>query len=142
MNPLTRTRSSLVLAVLAAAGLAYDAKVHLQLADVYDSVGDTITQGALFRLEAVIAIAAAVAVLVSDHRLAWAAAGLTGLGGVALVVLYRYYDVGAIGPIPNMYEPVWYPQKTRSAYAEGGVAIVWLIREALRYGRARRSLAS
>ena len=142
MNPLTRTRSSLVLAVPAAAGLAYDAKVHLQLADVYDSVGDTITQGALFRVEAVIAIAAAVAVLVSDHRLAWAAAGLTGLGGLGAVLLYRYYDVGAIGPIPNMYEPVWYPQKTRSAYAEGGVAVVWLIREALRYLSARRSAAS
>jgi hypothetical protein len=32
VNPLQRTRSSLVLAVVAAAGLAYDAYVHLDLA--------------------------------------------------------------------------------------------------------------
>ena len=139
---LNRTRTSFVLAVLAAAGLAYDAKVHLHLADVYDSVGDTITQGGLFRLEAIIAIVVAVAVLFSDRRLVWAAAGLTGLAGLGAVLLYRYYDVGAIGPIPNMYEPVWYPEKTRSAYAEGGVALVWLLREALRYLTSRHPVAS
>ena len=135
MNPLQRSRASLVLALLAAAGLAYDAYVHLDLASGYDPVGSTITQGQLFRVEAALAIAAGLAVLLSDHRVAWAAAGLVGLGGVAAVVLYRYVDVGAIGPVPNMYEPVWYAMKTRSAVAEGGVAVVWLVREALRYRR-------
>ena len=133
MNPLQRSRSSLVLAALAAFGLAYDAYAHLDLAGVYDGNGDSITQGALFRIEAVIAILVGLAVLVSDHRLVWAAAGLTGLGGAALVVLYRYVDVGAIGPVPNMHEPVWYGEKTRSAMAEAGVGVVWLAREALRY---------
>ena len=137
VNPLQRSRSSLVLALLAAAGLAYDAYVHLDLASVYDGVGDTITQGGLFRVEAALAIVAALVVLVSDHRLAWLVAGSVGLGGFAAVVLYRYVDVGAIGPVPDMYEPVWYGEKTHSALAEGGVGLVWLVREALRYSASR-----
>jgi len=132
MNPLQRSRTSLALAVLTAIGLAYDAKVHLHLASGYDAVGSTITQGALFRIEAVVAIVVALAVLLSDHRLVWAAAGLTGLAGVGAVVLYRYVDVGAIGPVPNMYEPIWYGEKTWSAVAEGAVAALWLVREGLR----------
>ena len=133
VSPLHRSRSSLVLALLAAAGLAYDAYVHLDLAHVYDGNGSSITQGGLFRAEAVIAILVGVAVLASDHWMVWAAAGLTGLGGAALVVLYRYVDVGAIGPVPNMHEPVWYAEKSRSAIAEAGVGVVWIAREALRY---------
>jgi hypothetical protein len=133
-----RTAAVWTLAVLAAAGLAYDAYVHLDLASVYDGNGDTITQGALFRVEAAMAILVGLAVLVSDHRLVWLAAGLTGIGGVALVCLYRYVDVGAIGPLPNMHEAVWYGEKTRSAIAEAGVGVMWLAREALRY-RGRRA---
>lgn len=132
MNPLQRSRGSLVLAVLAAAGLGYDAYVHLDLAKGYDAVGSSITQGALFQVEAGSAIAAALAGLVSDHRLAWAAAGLVGLGGLAAVLLYRYVDVGVIGPIPNMYEPVWFSLKTRSALAEAAVTVLWVVREVLR----------
>ena len=127
-----RSRASLALAVVAAAGLAYDTKVHLHLAGGYDAIGSTITQGALFRVEAAAAVLAAVVVLAWDHRLAWAAAGMTGLAGVAAVLLYRYVDVGAIGPIPDMYEPVWFPEKLHSLYAEAAVAIAWLVREALR----------
>ena len=137
MNPLKRNPVALVLAVLAAAGLAYDAKVHLHLAKGYDSIGHSITQGGLFRVEAVVAILLAVALLLSDDWRVWAGAGMTGLAGVGAVVLYRYVDVGKIGPVPNMYEPVWFPEKTHSAYAEGGVALVWIVREALRYTRAK-----
>jgi hypothetical protein len=129
---LRRPRAALVLTVLAVAGLAYDAYVHLHLASNYDGIGDTVTQGGLFRFEAALAIAAAVVLLLSDHWLAWAFAGLVGLGGVAAVLLYRYVDVGAIGPIPNMYEPIWFPLKTRSAWAEAAVAVIWVVREVLR----------
>ena len=127
MNPLRRDRTSLILAVLAAVGLGYDAKVHLHLASTYDSIGTSITQGGLFRVEAVVAILLAVAVLLSDDWRVWIGVGMTGLAGVIAVVLYRYVDVGKIGPVPNMYEPAWFPEKTHSAYAEGGVAVVWLV---------------
>jgi hypothetical protein len=139
MNPLRRRPFTLALALLAAAGLGYDAYVHLHLASSYDAVGDQITQGALFRLEAVVAILAAVGVLVSDSRLAWLVAGGVGLAGVVAVVLLRYVDVPAIGPIPSMYEPVWYAEKTRSAVAEVAVVGAWLVREALRLRRADRT---
>lgn len=142
VKPMQRSLASLALAVLAAAGLGYDAYVHLDLAPVYDGNGDTITQGGLFRLEAALAIVAGVLVLMWDNRLAWAAAGLVGLGGVAAVVLYRYVDVGAIGPVPNMYEPVWYGEKARSAFAEACVGLVWFVRETIRYVEARVSAGS
>ena len=131
MNFLRRSRASAVLAVVAALGLLYDAKVHLHLAGNYDAIGSTVTQGWLFRIEAVVAIAVALALLVSDRWPVWAAAGLTGLAGVGAVLLYRYVDVGAIGPIPNMYEPVWFAEKLRSAYAEGAVAMLGLARAML-----------
>jgi hypothetical protein len=129
------TPLSLVLAVLAAVGLGYDAYVHLDLASTYDAVGSTITQGALFRIEAVVAVLAALLLLVSDSRIAWLTAGMVGLGGVGAVLLYRYVDVGAIGPVPNMYEPLWYHDKTWSAVAEGVVAVLWVVRELLRRTR-------
>ncbi|MDT7537382.1 MAG: hypothetical protein QOI82_967 [Actinomycetota bacterium] len=132
MTLFQRSRLSLVLAVLTVVGLLYDAKVHLHLAGNYDAVGSTITQGWLFRIEAVVAIAVAVALVVSDHRLVWLAAGSTGLAGVAAVLLYRYVDVGSIGPIPDMYEPVWFAEKLRSAYAEGALAVISLLREGIR----------
>jgi hypothetical protein len=132
VNPFRRSRPSLVLALVAVVGLGYDAKVHLNLAEGYDVIGDTVTQGGLFRVEAVVALLVAVALLLSDNRLVWAGAGLVGLGGVAAVLLYRYVDVGAIGPVPNMYEPVWFTEKVRSAYAEGAAAVAWIVREGLR----------
>lgn len=131
-------RLSFGLAVPAAVGLLYDAKVHLQLASSYDVIGSTVTQGGLFRLEAAVAIAVAAALLVLDSRLTWAAAGLTGLAGVGAVLLYRYVDVGQIGPIPNMYEPIWFAEKTWSAIAEGAVALLWLVREGARQRQDRQ----
>ena len=43
------------------------------------------------------------------------------------VMLYRYVDVGSIGPIPDMYEPIWFAQKTLSALAEAAAAVVSMI---------------
>jgi hypothetical protein len=36
------------------------------------------------------------------------------------VLLYTYVDVGALGPLPDLYEPTWVPAgKLASAVAEG-----------------------
>lgn len=43
--------------------------------------------------------------------------------GVSAVLVYRYIDIRSFGPFPAMYEPAWYPEKTRSAYAEGAAAL-------------------
>ncbi len=50
----------------------------------------------------------------------WALAALVTVSAVAAVVLYTYVDVGAVGPLQNMYEPIWQvPGKLVSACFEG-----------------------
>jgi hypothetical protein len=43
-------------------------------------------------------------------------------GGFAAVLVYQYVDVGAIGPLPNMYDPGQYPEKTLSTGTGKGAA--------------------
>jgi hypothetical protein len=100
------------------AGLAVDAYVHLKLAGDYDSVKATVSQGALFRLEAGLAIVAAVLLLVRPGRLTAGIAALVAGGGVVALLLYYFVDVGKIGPLPNMYEPTWYADKVVTLIAQ------------------------
>ncbi len=114
------------------AGLVVDVYVHIHLASNFDSLKGTgslaVSQGQLFRVEAV-AAAVALLLVALRHR-AWTAAiaFLVLFGGTAAVVLYRYVDVGALGPLPNMYDATWYTEKTVSAVAEGvaALAALWL----------------
>ncbi|AIY00190.1 hypothetical protein ART_0591 [Arthrobacter sp. PAMC 25486] len=113
------------LRMLIAVALAIDAIVHLQLASYYQvAVPGGIGQGNLFRIEAVAAILAGLYVLLRGSRPAYAAALVVAAGGVAAVLLYRYVNVPAFGPIPAMYEPVWFFQKSFSAVAEGAGAVL------------------
>lgn len=125
MNPSTvRLGLRAAFAVVAAAGLAVDAYVHFDLAPTYDAIKTgTLSQGDLFRAEAVAAIIAGVAVLVRPRRYTAAFAFVVAASGLAAVLVYRYVDVGRLGPLPAMYEPVWYAEKTRSAWAEGIAAL-------------------
>jgi hypothetical protein len=100
------------------AGLAVDAYVHLKLAHFYDPVKATVSQGQLFRLEAVLAIVAAVILLVRPGRLTAAIAAVVAGGGVVALLLYYFVDVGKIGPLPNMYEPHWYADKVVTLVAQ------------------------
>jgi hypothetical protein len=112
------------LRVLVAAALAVDAIVHLHLAPDYQlAAPGGIGQGNLFRIEAAVAIAVALFVLVMGNRTAYAAAFLVAASAFGAVLLYRYVDVPAIGPIPSMYEPLWFFQKSLSAVAEGAGAV-------------------
>lgn len=103
---------------LASAGLAIDAYVHAHLADQYDGIVESISQGTLFRIEAALASLAALLVLVWRRLPADAFAWLVAAGGLALLLVYRYVDVGALGPVPNMYEPFWSDDKKLSAVAQ------------------------
>ncbi|WP_328581209.1 hypothetical protein [Streptomyces sp. NBC_00370] len=105
--------------VLAAAGLAVDAYLHAHLADRYDAITTTaISQGTLFRIEAGAAALAALLVLVwrrvPGDVFAWSVAA----GGLALLLVYRYVNVGELGWFPNMYEPIWYGQKRLTVIAQ------------------------
>lgn len=115
------------LIVVAVAGLAVDAYVHFDLASGYAAVRtSTLSQADLFRAEGVAAIVAAVGLIVRPRRYTAAFAFLVAAAGTAAVLVYRYVDVGAFGPFPNMYEPIWYTKKTVSAWAEGIAAVAAL----------------
>lgn len=125
-DPAVARRSQLVLRVVAAAGLAVDAYVHFHLAGGYDAVTAAVGQGTLFRIEGAAAAVAALVVLLVRTRLAALFALVVAAGGVAAVLLYAYVDVGAIGPFPDMYEPVWYQEKLFSVIAEAIAALAAL----------------
>lgn len=112
-------RSLWVLRVGVAAGLLASAVIHVQLAPGYQQAAPAgIGQGTLFLVEAGAAALAAVFVLLKGSRTAFAAAGVVALSSLAAVMLYRYVEVPALGPLPAMYEPVWYAAKIVTALAE------------------------
>ncbi|PJN39388.1 hypothetical protein CG747_18285 [Streptomyces sp. CB02959] len=93
--------------LLAAAGPAADAAVHARLAGPYDAVVAGISQGVLFRVESGLAALAALLVLVWRHPRGDAFALLVAAGGLAVLVLYTAVGIGQLGPVPDMYYPVW-----------------------------------
>lgn len=107
------------LGVLTAALLAIDAYVHLHDAGLYDG-GTGITEGALFRVQACVALVVALALLVRPHWVVvWVIALLVAAGAAGAIYLYTSVDVGALGPLPNLYEPTWaLPGKRLAAAAE------------------------
>ena len=120
MNNRSWTVTRTILIAVVVIGLGIDAYVHLDLAGPYDGVKSSVlTQGDLFRVEAALAIVAALALAIRPRRYTALLAFVVSAGGLAAVLVYGYVNVGAIGPLPNMYDPLWYPEKTRSAWAEG-----------------------
>ncbi|MGH3571953.1 MAG: hypothetical protein ACRDUW_09020 [Pseudonocardiaceae bacterium] len=115
--------SEVVARIVVAAGLGYDAYVHFDLAGNFDANRALISQGILFRVEAVAAILAALLVLLIQHRAAASFAVLIASSALGAVLLYRYVDLGTLGPLPDMYEPSWYPEKTYSAIAEAAALV-------------------
>lgn len=119
-----RTATNWVLRLVVTGALAVDAIVHLRLASDYQlgqSAG--IGTGNVFRIASAAAIAAGLYVLLRGTRASYAAAFVAAFSALAAVVLYRYVDVPQIGPIPPMYEPIWFYEKTLSAIAEAFAAL-------------------
>jgi hypothetical protein len=107
------------LRLITAAALAVDAVVHNELVHRYaPNRSGGLSQGQLFRIEAVVALAAAVLLLITARWFAWAVAFAVAASALAAVLLSTEYHVGALGPIPDMYEPIWYGKKTLAAIAE------------------------
>ena len=115
-----------VLAVGAAASLGVDAYVHGTTASSYASNGGAIfNEGNLFTVEAAAAASAALLLLVSPRTVGWLVSLAVAATALAAVVVSTYVDVGAIGPIPDLYEPTWsVPGKVPATVAEGLAAAV------------------
>lgn len=116
------------LAAFTAALLAVDAYVHLRDAGLYDTITTaTLSQATLFRAQAAAAGVVAIALLLRPHLVVWAFAALVAASAAGAVLLYTYVDVGALGPLPDMYEPTWgLPGKRVSAVAETAAALIAL----------------
>ncbi len=131
-------RTTLVVVIVA--GLVVDAWVHFDLASDFHSIRtSTLDEGQMFRVEGVSALLAAAALAVRPRRYTAAFAFVVSAGGTAAVLFYAHVDVGVVGPIPNMYDPVWYPEKTLSAWAEGIAAVAALTLLTMMQLRARRA---
>jgi len=131
----------LVLKLVAAAGLIIDAVVHLLLAAEYDAnSGSLISQGDLFRAESAAALLAVLVLFAARGWLAWVLALLVSATALAAVLVYRYADIGAIGPLPDMYEPFWFGKKVLATVAEAGAVVACLAGLVLSLSR-RRSAA-
>ena len=113
-----RGRTVLALQVGSALALAVTGYLHYDLAAGYAGVGSAITQEHLFVAQAVACAVAAVAVLVRPSTATFGAVAVVGGGSLLAVLLSRYASLPSIGPFPDMTEPVWYPRKTWSAWAD------------------------
>jgi hypothetical protein len=112
--------------VVTAAGLAVDAYVHFDLAALYAEAGGTINEGLLFRVEAAVALVAAVAVIAIGRRVCYLAGLAVAGSALAVMLVSRYVDLGQLGPFPDLYDPVWFPEKLLAAYAEGAACVTAL----------------
>ena len=141
--PATRISAPRLLAyglrVAAVAGLGIDALVHATSAGLYDGpAGGFITEGNLFRAEATVSVLLAVLLLIRPAPSTWLAVLVVAGTALGAVILYRYVDVGPIGPVPDLYEPTWQvPGKLAAASAEAGV----LVLSALALTRGRMATA-
>ena len=105
-----------VLPAFVAVALILNAWIHLRLAGPFDAnPGALLSQGALFRIQAVVDIVAAIMLMVRPR--AWAAflafAVAAGGAAVLLVTSVLPLDGTAVG-LPYLFEPAWYPAKQTS----------------------------
>jgi hypothetical protein len=131
------------LILIVVAGLAVDAYVHFHLAHAFEhNKTSTLSEADLFRAEAVVSIIAGIALLLRPRRYTAAFAFLVAAAGTAAVIVYRYVDVGAFGPVPNMYDPFWAPtEKAVSAVMEAAAAVAALVLFALMHVWERSTTA-
>lgn len=137
----TRITGRGIARLLAAAGLALDASLHAELAGRYDAVTATLSQGLLFRVEAALAALAALLVLAWRRPAADAFAWVVATGGLALLLLYTYVDVGQLGPVPDMYDTGWSGEKKLTVLAQAVAALATaflLLTRGRKPGRHRR----
>lgn len=134
---------SWLIRLITAAGLGVDAGIHFDLAaNQPPGFGGQWSQTDLFYAAAAVSVLAAVLVLASGARLVYALAFLVAATALGAVVLYRYVNLGPIGPLPDMYEPFWYASKVTTALAEAVAAVAAVAGMVLPRPRPRRPAAA
>ncbi|MCW2696295.1 MAG: hypothetical protein JWR62_1380 [Modestobacter sp.] len=126
-SPARSASRGLGLRVVAAAALALSAYVHWDLARGPLVAGGHVTVAGLFTAQAVVAIVVAVVVLLRPGRAAWTAVAVVGLASLAALVLSVYVQIPAVGPLPTLYEPLWYGEKVLAVAAAAVAAVAALV---------------
>lgn len=108
---------ALVLRVATAIGLAVVAAVHLALANRYDLVGEQVSLGQLFRVQDLVAGLAALALLARPTRPVVVVGAAVALLSLLAVAGTTYLALPAMGPLPRVYEPIWFGEKALAAGA-------------------------
>jgi hypothetical protein len=122
-SPRPGRRPAWLAAIVAVAGLSIDAYVHLNLAATYAEAQAPINEGVLFRAEAVLALLTAVALITPRRRLPFVLGFAVSASALTVMVVSRYVDLGPIGPLPDLYDPVWFPEKLWAAGGEAAASI-------------------
>ncbi|GAA4233770.1 hypothetical protein GCM10022254_37010 [Actinomadura meridiana] len=121
----------IVLRLLVAGGLAADAVVHWRFAPDMapgpHTPSGTIAGDDLFRGQAVAAAVAGLLVLFWARRWTYAIAFVVAASAAGAVLLYYSVDFGRLGPIPRMYDPSWYADKSISLAGELVAALASLV---------------
>ncbi len=128
--------------LVAVSALVVVAAVHLRLAPGYALIGEQVTQGDLFRAQALVCGLVAIALLLRPRRPVWFAAAAVALASLVAVVLTTYVAVPALGPFPRVFEPVWYGEKVLAAVAAAAglaAALLGLLLSGASEGRRRTS---
>lgn len=107
----------------AVAGLSIDACVHLDLASTYAEARAPVSEGTLFRAEAVLALLTGLALITSARRLPFVLGLAVSASALTVMLISRYVDLGPLGPFPDLYDPVWYPEKLWAAGGEAAAVI-------------------
>jgi len=108
--------------LVAVVGLGIDAYVHLNLASTYSEAEAPVNEGILFRAEAVLALLTALALIARARRLSFLLGLAVSATALALMLVSRYVDLGPFGPFPDLYDPVWFPEKLWAASGEAAAA--------------------
>ena len=132
-------RTGAALRAVGALALGFSAYLHARIAAERPPLVDDggVTLSGLFVAQAVAAALVVLWVLVRGDRLAWLAFGAVALGSLVALLLSVVVSIPAVGPLPAVYEPVWYPDKVLAAVAAGVATVVAAVALATTRGRRR-----
>jgi hypothetical protein len=113
---MSKRRLPRLAAVVLAVALLLNAWIHVRLAGPFDAnPGALLSQGALFRIQAVVNLVVAVLVVVRPRAWTGLLAFAVAAGGAAVLTLTSLVPVdGSLLGLPYLFEPAWYPAKQTS----------------------------
>lgn len=127
------TRTGVLLRVLGALALGCSGYLHLRIALDRPPLLDDgqVTLSGLFVAQAVAVLVVVVWVLARGDALAWLAFAAVAAASLAALLLSVYVRIPAIGPLPEIYEPVWYTDKYLAAASAAAAVVVAVVALAL-----------